>query len=60
MALYLQYLIVFVIVAGAGWVSWRKLSGKHVLRRGRKADGCASCSTSQTDRQTISRGHSKP
>ncbi len=43
MNLYLQYAIVGVAVLSAAWVSWRKLTGRHVLRRGRKADGCASC-----------------
>jgi hypothetical protein len=44
MPLYLQYATVFVVVAAAAWVSWRKLTGKHVLRRGRKSEGCAACS----------------
>jgi hypothetical protein len=43
---YLQYAIVAVVVAAAAWVSWRKLAGRPVLRRGAKPGGCASCSAS--------------
>ena len=46
MNLYLQYGIVFVAVATAAWVAWRKLTGRHVLRGGRKADDCAGCASS--------------
>jgi hypothetical protein len=47
MNLYLQYGIVFLAVVAAAWVSWRKLTGRHVFRRGRKPDGCAGCDSAQ-------------
>jgi hypothetical protein len=40
-----QLVLVLVIVAAAAWVSWRKLTGRNVLRRGRKPEGCADCSS---------------
>jgi hypothetical protein len=43
MNLYLQYAIVGVAVLVATWVSWRKLTGRRVLKSGRKPDGCAGC-----------------
>jgi hypothetical protein len=43
MNLYVQYAIVAAAILSAAWVSWRKLTGRNVLRSGRKTDGCASC-----------------
>jgi hypothetical protein len=46
MSLYLQYGIVFLVVAAAGWSAWRILRGRRVLGRGAKAaapGSCASC-----------------
>lgn len=49
MSLYLQYGIVFVAVAVAGWSAWRILRGRRVLGRGAKADGCANCGSAAED-----------
>ncbi len=46
MNLYLQFGIVFLAVAAAGWSAWRILRGRRVLGRGAKSvdpDSCASC-----------------
>jgi len=53
MNLYLQYGIVAVIVAGAGWTAWRKLRGRRVLGRGAKSerpDSCSNCSSAADHR----------
>jgi hypothetical protein len=51
MSLYVQYLIVAVAVVAAAWVSWRKLSGRHVLKPGHKPDGCAGCGSEEEHRR---------
>ncbi len=51
MNLTLQYGIVFLIVAAAGWSAWRLLRGRRVLGRGAKAKGCTNCGSSNTRRQ---------
>jgi hypothetical protein len=45
MSLYLQYGIVVLAVAAAGWSAWRILRGRKVLGRGAKAAGAGSCSS---------------
>jgi hypothetical protein len=53
MNLILQYIIVFLLVAVAGWSAWRILRGRRVLGRGTKAvdpDSCASCGSSTEHR----------
>jgi len=50
MSLYLQYVIVFILVAAAGWSAWRMLRGRRVLGRGAKAikpDSCSSCGSAE-------------
>jgi hypothetical protein len=47
-SLYLQYGIVALAVAAAGWTAWRILRGRRVFGRGAKAAGdgsCANCSS---------------
>jgi len=51
MSLIVQYVIVAVAVAAAIWVSWRKLMGRHVLKRGHKPDGCAGCGSEEEHRR---------
>jgi hypothetical protein len=55
MNLYLQYVIVFVVVAAAGWSAWRILRGRRVLGRGPKSvdpGSCASCSSADEHRKS--------
>jgi hypothetical protein len=54
MSLYLQYGIVFIAVAAAGWSAWRILRGRRVFGRGAKSvapDSCAACSSSDSHRK---------
>lgn len=53
MNLYLQYAIVFALVAAAAWSAWRKLRGKRVLGRSVKSvdpDSCTNCSSAADHR----------
>lgn len=53
MNLVVQYIIVFLLVAAAGWSAWRILRGRRVLGRGAKAvdpDSCANCGSSAQHR----------
>ncbi len=55
MSLYLQYGIVFLAVAAAGWSAWRLMRGRRVLGRAAKSvdpGNCSSCgSAAENHRQ---------